>query len=120
RQAPQMRFHGSNANWGRRASMEWCGRRGRREMRQTNWSTPWKGEPTRLHGCTTWGLELDAPDGADRAFPLRQVKVQAMQDESALAAERPQQLDDLLRVPPGFARPGVVASAVQFLAALDV
>ena len=35
---------------------------------------------------------------------------------SALAAEGPQQLDDLLRVPPRFARPGAVAEAVQFLA----
>src|SRR5437667_10296 len=38
----------------------------------------------------------------------------------APAAERPQQLDDLLRVPPSLARPGAVAEPVQGFADLHV
>jgi hypothetical protein len=43
-----------------------------------------------------------------------------LESRSALAAEGPEQLDDLLRVPPGFARPGAVTEPVQFLADLKV
>jgi hypothetical protein len=39
---------------------------------------------------------------------------------SGLTAEGSQPLDDLLRVSPGFARPGVVVEAVQFLADLGL
>ena len=39
---------------------------------------------------------------------------------SVLSPEGPQQLDDLLRVPPGLARPGPVAEAIQFLADLHM
>src|SRR5262245_26028462 len=38
--------------------------------------------------------------------------------QSGLTTEGPQQLDDLLRVPPGFARAGAVAEAVHFFADL--